>query len=98
MADITATKQAHPEHGEHVDAVESWEMKAVHEKELRDAEALHALAPDIPLREVMEAHLEEDQKRVKKIIRKVDFRQIPILALVYIWAYIDRTNLGNVSL
>lgn len=45
----------------------------------------------------MEAQTLADQRRLKKIMRKVDFRQITILALVYIWAYIDRSNLGNVS-
>jgi hypothetical protein len=65
---------------------DSPEAQAVHEKELRDAEALRELAPDIPLREALEAQTAADQLRLKEIMRNVDFRQISILALVYIWA------------
>ncbi|KAK6385773.1 hypothetical protein LTS17_001345 [Exophiala oligosperma] len=96
MVYTSDVKQARPEHGEY--AEESSEAQATYEKELRDAEALREHAPDIPLREAMEAQTLADQRRLKKIMRKVDFRQITILALVYIWAYIDRSNLGNANI
>jgi membrane protein required for beta-lactamase induction len=94
MVALSDDKQARPEHADHVEI--HWKENAVHEKELRDAEALREVAPEIPLREVLEAHGDEDSRAVKKLMRKVDFRLITILALIYIWAYIDRSNLGNV--
>lgn len=50
----------------------------------------------IPMREVLEAHLDEDPQIVKRIKRKVDLRLVPMLSLLYMWAFIDRSNLGNV--
>ncbi|KAK5192635.1 hypothetical protein LTR99_009611 [Exophiala xenobiotica] len=96
MAGVPEIKRVRPQHEEYME--DSPEAQAIHEKELRDAEALRELAPDIPLREALEAQTAADQIRLKKIMRKVDFRQISILALVYIWAYIDRSNLGNVNI
>lgn len=94
MAAVSSTKRGQSEHHEEIKM--SWEEGAVWEREIRDAEAMRETAPDIPFKEVIEAHAEEDSKRVKKLIRKIDFRLITILALIYIWAYIDRSNLGNV--
>lgn len=94
MATVSSTKGGQSEHRE--DVKMSWEEGAVQEKEIRDAEAMRETAPGIPFKEVIEAHAEEDSQRVKKLKRKIDFRLITILALIYIWAYIDRSNLGNV--
>lgn len=35
----------------------------------------------------------EDKK--KRMIRKIDFRLVPVLALLYLAAHIDRANIGN---
>lgn len=78
--------------------IEHQQHDAIRQHELRDAEALRAIHPEIPLEEVLESHTELDSKRVKRIIRKLDFRLISILGLVYVWAFIDRGNLGNVRM
>ncbi|KAG9227577.1 hypothetical protein PTI98_011134 [Pleurotus ostreatus] len=36
-----------------------------------------------------------DKRQDKKLIRKVDFRLIPILTLLYLLSFLDRTNIGN---
>lgn len=36
-----------------------------------------------------------DEKETKKILHKVDRRLLPVLALLYLLAYLDRGNLGN---
>ena len=38
-----------------------------------------------------------DDKR-KKMIRKVDVRLVPVLALLYLMAHIDRANIGNAKI
>lgn len=50
----------------------------------------------VPVREVLAAHLDEDPKIVRRIRWKVDLRLVPMLSLLYMWAFIDRSNLGNV--
>ncbi|KAJ9611505.1 hypothetical protein H2200_004689 [Cladophialophora chaetospira] len=52
----------------------------------------------IPLKAVLESHLEEDPKAVRKVMRKVDLRLVPMLSLLYMWAFIDRSNLGNANI
>lgn len=69
----------------------------VAQKEHEDAIALEHIAPEIPLQEVMNAHLDEDKKRVRRLLWKIDLRLVTILALIYVFAFIDRGNLGNVS-
>lgn len=54
------------------------------------------LDTNIHLNDAIQAEIDKDEKRVKRIIRKVDFRMIPILGLLYMWALIDRVNLPNV--
>ncbi|EXJ62223.1 hypothetical protein A1O7_02656 [Cladophialophora yegresii CBS 114405] len=39
-----------------------------------------------------------DQKEVRRILRKVDFRLIPLLGVLYLLAYIDRSNIGNAKI
>lgn len=41
--------------------------------------------------------LEKDDKETRRIMRKVDLRLLPVLATIYAFALIDRTNLPNVS-
>ncbi len=69
---------------------------AISQQEQEDAERLQEKY-NIPLRAVLEAHLEEDPKMVRRVMRKVDLRLVPMLSLLYMWAFIDRSNLGNVS-
>lgn len=45
---------------------------------------------------VFETHLIEDRRRLHTLVRKVDIRLVLILALLYITAFLDRSNLGNV--
>ncbi|KAM0273187.1 hypothetical protein ACHAQH_008422 [Verticillium albo-atrum] len=42
------------------------------------------------------ANFPEDRK--KKAVRKVDFRLIPMLVLLYLMAYLDKTNIGNAKI
>jgi hypothetical protein len=64
-------------------------------KEQRDAETIEEKY-HIPMKAVLESQLDQDPKKVKRIMRKVDLRLIPILSLLYMWAFVDRSNLGNV--
>ncbi|CAM1510773.1 Fc.00g082860.m01.CDS01 [Cosmosporella sp. VM-42] len=53
------------------------------------------IASQLPMKEVMESHMDEDEERVKKIVRKVDIRLVGVLAILYVTAFLDRSNLGN---
>ncbi|KAL1845501.1 hypothetical protein Daus18300_014515 [Diaporthe australafricana] len=39
-----------------------------------------------------------DESTTKKLIRKIDYRLIPFLALLYLLSFLDRTNIGNARL
>jgi hypothetical protein len=39
---------------------------------------------------------EKDDKETRRIIRKIDLRLLPTLAVIYAFALIDRVNLPNV--
>ena len=56
------------------------------------------LDKNIHLNEAIQAEVDKDEERVRRIIRKVDFRMIPILGLLYMWALIDRVNLPNIRI
>lgn len=71
--------------------------KMISEREQHDAAELERKY-HIPLQAVLDAHLEEDPKAVLKVMRKVDMRLVPMLSLLYMWAFIDRSNLGNVRM
>ncbi|OAG04596.1 MFS general substrate transporter [Paraphaeosphaeria sporulosa] len=53
---------------------------------------------NIHLNDAIRAETDRDEKRVRKIIRRVDFRMVPILGLLYMWALIDRVNLPNIQI
>jgi hypothetical protein len=55
------------------------------------------LDPEIHLNAALQLEADKDEKRVKHILRKVDWRLVPMLGLLYSWALIDRVNLPNVS-
>ena len=39
-----------------------------------------------------------DEKRVKSLLRRVDMRLLPPLAILYLVSFIDRANIGNARL
>ena len=39
-----------------------------------------------------------DEKATKRLVRKVDLRLLPFLALLYLLSFLDRTNIGNARL
>jgi len=39
-----------------------------------------------------------DEKRTKKLLRKMDWHLVPFLALLYLLSFLDRTNIGNARL
>lgn len=42
-------------------------------------------------------HEEREDKETRRIIRKIDIRLLPVLAVIYSFALIDRVNLPNVG-
>jgi hypothetical protein len=47
--------------------------------------------------EALAEQLAGEDKKIKRIIRKLDLRLVLTLAILYVWAFIDRGNLANVS-
>ncbi|KAK2739568.1 hypothetical protein FQN57_006530 [Myotisia sp. PD_48] len=47
------------------------------------------------VRKSVEAYSSEESKR---ILRKIDYRLIPILALLYMYAFLDRSNIANAKI
>ena len=43
------------------------------------------------------APVEKDDKETRRIMRKIDMRLLPVLAVIYSFALIDRVNLPNVG-
>lgn len=39
-----------------------------------------------------------DTKRRKKLLRKIDWRLLPVLSLFYLISFMDRANIGNAKL
>lgn len=39
-----------------------------------------------------------DEKATKRLVRKIDWRLLPFLALLYLLSFLDRTNIGNARL
>lgn len=58
---------------------------------------IHNLAVDRQHeQEVLASQLDGEEKKIKRIVRKLDFRLVLTLAVLYVWAFIDRGNLANV--
>ncbi|KAK5168292.1 uncharacterized protein LTR77_006861 [Saxophila tyrrhenica] len=68
------------------------------EIELEHAHQRSTIPEDIPVREALENHLDDDPKLLRRVKRKVDLRLTLVLALLYTCAFIDRSNLGNASI
>ncbi|KAF1349207.1 MFS general substrate transporter [Lizonia empirigonia] len=43
-------------------------------------------------------HLELDEAEASRVLRKVDYRLVPMLSLLYLVAFIDRSNIGNAKI
>ncbi len=56
------------------------------------------LDPELHLNATILTEADRNDAAVKKIMRKVDFRLVPLLGLLYSWALIDRVNLPAVSI
>jgi len=39
-----------------------------------------------------------DEKATRRLVRKIDMRLLPFLALLYLLSFLDRTNIGNARL
>ncbi|KEF58777.1 uncharacterized protein A1O9_03620 [Exophiala aquamarina CBS 119918] len=39
--------------------------------------------------------IEYDNKETRRILRKIDYRLVPLLGILYLLAYLDRSNIGN---
>ena len=63
---------------------------------LEEAHQKSHITEKIPLQEALENHLDEDDKRLRRVKTKVDVRLTLMLAVLYTFAFIDRGNLGNV--
>lgn len=72
-------------HIEHQEARTSTEMKelAVH----REHE-----------QQILASQLEGNENKIRKLRRRLDSRLVLTLAVLYLWAFIDRANLGNVRI
>lgn len=65
---------------------------------LEGAQRRSSIGDDIPVQEVLDNHLDEDPKRIARIRRRVDLRLTLMLAVLYLFAFLDRANLGNVRI
>jgi len=58
-------------------------------------EGLRTVDAGLPANQVI-AELDEAEGR--RVMRKIDFRLVPLLALLYLIAYVDRSNIGNAKI
>ena len=75
------------------------EMASTHiEESVQSDQAgtLDQLDPKLHVKEALDEHVDLDHVAVKKVVRKIDIRLIPTLAVLYAIALIDRGNLPNV--
>ncbi|KAJ2980765.1 hypothetical protein NUW54_g10957 [Trametes sanguinea] len=55
-------------------------------------------APSVDRDVVVEAEAVSPSVEEKRLVRKLDWRIMPIACIMYLFAYLDRTNLGNARL
>ncbi|KIW30174.1 uncharacterized protein PV07_05936 [Cladophialophora immunda] len=48
--------------------------------------------------ELLAAQLEGEDAKIKRIVRRLDLRLVLMLALLYVWAFIDRGNFANANI
>lgn len=63
-------------------------------KHAEDAKAGELITVDAGFADVLVALPPEEEQR---ILRKVDFRLVPLLAVLYVICFIDRSNIGKLS-
>ncbi|RDW58327.1 hypothetical protein BP5796_12257 [Coleophoma crateriformis] len=63
--------------------------------DVEDKERLRSMSNDIPAN-----HLASkiEQAEARRIVRKIDFRLVPLLAFLFLIVQIDRTNIGNANI
>ncbi|KZM22328.1 transmembrane transport [Ascochyta rabiei] len=66
-------------------------------KELR-TENIHAEKASTSSGELEAQHVEFDEAEANRVLRKVDYRLVPMLSLLYLVAFIDRSNIGNAKI
>ena len=44
------------------------------------------------------ANVEYDEKMTKRLVRKIDWHIMPVLVILYLLSFLDRTNIGNARL
>lgn len=75
------------------------EKDAIEKPELAQPEFEEDKPLVAPERAEYEALLQKfDKARTKKLLRKIDYRLMPILTVLYLVSYMDRTNVGNARL
>ena len=84
--DDTFSRKASLSHSAHHDAKRST-------KQMEEIARIDALATGTGVTLASFAHLDE-----KKILRKMDLRLIPMLALLYLLSFLDRGNIGNAKI
>lgn len=45
-----------------------------------------------------EDNLKYDEKMTKRLVRKIDWHILPVLVVLYLLSFLDRTNIGNARL
>lgn len=74
-------------------------MGGVDAEHVETKNEIHNLAVDRQHeQEVLASQLEGEEKKIKRIVRKLDFRLVLTMAVLYVWAFIDRGNLANVRI
>ncbi|KAI9753977.1 MAG: hypothetical protein M4579_004907 [Chaenotheca gracillima] len=69
------------------------EKETTAHNELSNSPDVGALTPELNEHDVDWSHVDE-----AKILRKMDLRLIPVLALLYLLAFLDRGNIGNAKI
>lgn len=44
------------------------------------------------------ANIEYNEKMTKQLVRKIDWHIMPVLVILYLLSFLDRTNIGNARL
>lgn len=66
--------------------------------ELQDIRSETTERANTHIPDMLDSPTSEDRRAVRRLVRKIDLRLIPILSLLYTWAFLDRGNLGNVNI
>lgn len=72
--------------------IEHLEASAIQEITMDES----TLDPNLHVAKAIQYGVDLDDEAYRKVIRKVDFRLMPALGLLYAWSLIDRVNLSSV--